>query len=83
MEEARSLLGGMRAAGYPPDIRIFNILLKGYAQSRGVDVISGLLESIRAEGLKPSATTYNTLINAYVNYGMLREVNFHLSAFTL
>lgn len=76
MPQACCLLQDMQAAGFRPDIRAYNILLKGCAQSpEEVARIPELLEGIRQAALEPSTATYNTLVDAYVNAGLLLRVS--------
>lgn len=71
LTEARQLLQDMRQQKIPLDIRVFNILLKGYSRRGGVSAVSGILQEMADAHLKPSAVTYNTLIDTYVRAGQL------------
>ncbi len=53
-KEARSLLEAMKAAGFDPDVRAFNILLKGCSLegSSGLDHVSAILEAMEAAGVQ-------------------------------
>lgn len=73
LTEARTLLKNMQQQNIPPDIRVFNILLKGYSRKGGVSAVPGILQEMTDAGLKPSAVTYNTLIDTYVRAGQLLE----------
>ena len=73
LTEARQLLQDMRQQNIPVDIRVFNILLKGYSRRGGVSAVSGILQELAEAGLKPSAVTYNTLIDTYGRAGQLAE----------
>ena len=80
LAQACSLLRDMQAAGFRPDIRAYNILLKGCAQCpEEVSRIPELLEEARLVGLEPSTATYNTLVDAYVNAGLLSRVSHQFS----
>ena len=74
MEEARGLLEDMRQAGFRPDVRAYNILLKGHARDRGVASLQELFEDIKRAGLSPSGATYNTMVDAYADAGLLPQV---------
>lgn len=74
VDEAEALLDEMREAGFSPDIRAYNIVLRGHAKAGAAARLPQLLAEIEAAGLTPTARTYNTLIDAYVNAGMLDQV---------
>ena len=63
----------MKQQHIPADIRVFNILLKGYSRRGGVAAVAGIMQEMADAGLKPSAVTYNTLIDTYVNAGQLPQ----------
>ena len=63
----------MKQQNIPPDIRVFNILLKGYSRRGGVSAIPGILQEMADACLKPSAVTYNTLIDTFVRAGQLSQ----------
>jgi len=73
LTEARQLLQDMKQRNIAPDIRVFNILLKGYSRRGGVSAVPGILQEMADAGLKPSAVTYNTLIDTYVTAGQLAQ----------
>ena len=73
LTEARALLKDMQQQSISPDVRVFNILLKGYSRKGGVSAVPGILQEMTDAGLKPSAVTYNTLIDTYVRAGQLLE----------
>ena len=73
LTEARQLLQDMKQRKIAPDIRVFNILLKGYSRRGGVSAVPGILQEMTDAGLKPSAVTYNTLIDTYVTAGQLAQ----------
>lgn len=73
LTEARALLQDMKQQNIPADIRVFNILLKGYSRRGGVAAVAGIMQEMSDAGLKPSAVTYNTLIDTYVNAGQLPQ----------
>ena len=53
LEEARSLLQAMKAAGFDPDVRAFNILLKGCSLegSSAMQQVPAILEAMEAAGM--------------------------------
>lgn len=63
----------MKQQNIPADIRVFNILLKGYSRRGGVAAVAGVMQEMADAGLKPSAVTYNTLIDTYVKAGELPQ----------
>ena len=74
-QEAEALLYELLARPFlQADVRVFNILLKGYAASGDLGRFDGVLADIRAAGLAPTAPTYNTIINTYVDAGRMEEV---------
>lgn len=73
LTEARALIQDMKQQSIPADIRVFNILLKGYSRRGGVAAVPGIMQEVAHAGLKPSAVTYNTLIDTYVNAGQLPQ----------
>ena len=73
LTEARQLLQDMKQRNIALDIRVFNILLKGYSRRGGVSAVPGVLQEMTDAGLKPSAVTYNTLIDTYVTAGQLAQ----------
>lgn len=73
LKEARALIQDMKQQNIHADIRVFNILLKGYSRRGGVAAVPGIMQEMANAGLKPSAVTYNTLIDTYVNAGQLPQ----------
>ncbi len=73
LTEARQLLQDMKQRNIALDIRVFNILLKGYSRRGGVSAVPSILQEMADAGLKPSAVTYNTLIDTYVTAGQLAQ----------
>ena len=55
LEEARSLLQAMKAAGFDPDVRAFNILLKGCSLegSSAMQHVPAILDAMQAAGARP------------------------------
>lgn len=47
--EARALLPTMRGAGMPPDLRAYNMLLKGASRGGDLPALDELLASLRSE----------------------------------
>ena len=74
MQEARRLLDEMREVGFRPDVRAYNMLLKGHARQNDIDSLGDVVEDIQDAGLRPDTTTYNTLVDAYVSAGLLNKV---------
>lgn len=73
LAEARALIQDMKQQSILADIRVFNILLKGYSRRGGVAAVPGIMQEMADAGLKPSAVTYNTLIDTYVNAAQLPQ----------
>ncbi|KAK9868727.1 hypothetical protein WJX84_006572 [Apatococcus fuscideae] len=75
LEEARGLLDTMAAAGHPPDVRAFNILLKGCSLegASGLDLMAAVLDTMEKAGVERSPVTQNTLVDAYVRAGRLED----------
>ena len=73
LAEARQLLQDMKQRNITLDIRVFNILLKGYSRRGGMSAVPGILQEMADADLKPSAVTYNTLIDTYVTAGQLAQ----------
>ena len=73
LSQARQLVHTMQQQDIPVDVRVFNILLKGYRQKGEVSAVPGVLQELALAGLKPSDVTYNTLIDTYVTAGQLRQ----------
>jgi pentatricopeptide repeat protein len=74
IEEARDLLERMHSGGFNPDVRSYNILLKGYARIGDTEGMQDLVMQMRGRGVEPSPTSYNTLVDAYVRKCDLSEV---------
>ena len=51
--EARGLLATMRGLGLPPDIRAYNMLMKGAARGGYLPALDDLMDALRAEVLIP------------------------------
>lgn len=66
MDEAQNLLADMRCAGFSPNVRCFNILLKGHAQCHDIPAMQETFAVLKAEGLQPTMVTYNTMLNGFV-----------------
>ena len=56
--EARGLLATMRGLGMPPDLRAYNMLLKGASRGGYLPALDDLMESLRSEVL-PSVSCHN------------------------
>lgn len=74
VSEAAELLRDMQQSGLRPDVRAYNVLLKGYANQRNVDAMQALMEDMRRLQITPSVVTVNTLIDAFVSEGRLEQV---------
>lgn len=66
LRDADRLLQGMAAAGCPPDVRAYNILLAGHSRAANPVAMGRLLQRMQSAGLAPSAVTWNTLVDGYV-----------------
>ena len=73
LTEARDLVKDMQQQNIPVDIRVFNILLKGYRRKGAVSAIPGVMQELAKAGLTPCPFTYNTLIDTYVSAGQLTQ----------
>lgn len=49
--EARGLLATMRGLGMPPDLRAYNMLMKGAARGGYLPALDDLMDALRAEVL--------------------------------
>ena len=45
----------------------FNILIKGFGYEQNLQRVDDVVNMMRNEGVLPTQSTYNTLVNAYVN----------------
>lgn len=66
LRDADRLLQRMAAAGCPPDVRAYNILLAGHSRAANPTAMGRLLQRMQGAGLAPSAVTWNTLVDGYV-----------------
>lgn len=71
LQQARQLLSDMAAQGLRPDVKAFNILLKGHSKVGDVQAIDSLLREMQQAGVEPSPATIGTVVNAYVQVGQL------------
>ncbi|EPS69249.1 hypothetical protein M569_05516, partial [Genlisea aurea] len=69
-DDARDLLGEMRARGIAPDAVTYTTLVDSYGRSGRFYEAIDCLEEMKSSGLRPSAATYNALINAYAQRGL-------------
>lgn len=74
VEEAEEVLRTMQASGMRPDVRAYNMLLKGYANARDLDSLQRIRDEMAAAQIQPSIVTCNTLIDAYVNNDHVEKV---------
>eukprot|EP00929_Paragymnodinium_shiwhaense_P036290 TRINITY_DN19467_c0_g1_i1.p1 TRINITY_DN19467_c0_g1~~TRINITY_DN19467_c0_g1_i1.p1 ORF type:complete len:834 (+),score=264.68 TRINITY_DN19467_c0_g1_i1:192-2693(+) len=71
MDRAMKLLKEMQDEGVADEVS-FNIIMKGYCGGGAdADKVSAVLKSMEEAGLKPTATTYNCLINADISAGRM------------
>jgi len=49
------------------DAVFFNILIKGFGFEKKLHKLDQVVTKMRKDGVKPTESTYNTLVNAYVN----------------
>ena len=61
LDEAHAVLQEMRAAGMRPDVRAFNVLLKGDARVGRVANLSALLEEMRHAQASPPSCHVRTM----------------------
>ena len=74
IEEATSILETMIDSGLRPDVRSYNILLKGLAGSKDLEGMQRLLDDMRARQVSASMVTYNIVVDAFAQEGRLEEV---------
>jgi pentatricopeptide repeat protein len=74
IEEATSILETMIDSGLRPDVRSYNILLKGLAGSKDLEGMQRLLDDMRARQVGASVVTYNIVVDAFAQEGRLEEV---------
>jgi hypothetical protein len=74
MDEATELLRSSRSAGFRPDVRAYNMLLKGHASARDLASMQAVVQEMAELQINPSIFTYNILLDAYVNNGDIEEV---------
>src|SRR4051812_20770023 len=76
------LMDEMRFAGAPPDVVTYNILLKFYAPPYPAELkeekIVETIKTMKVLGLKPNATTFNTIIQSYCQRGNLSRAQLYL-----
>lgn len=59
----------MPAWNAPPDALTYNVLIKMCARAGRKDLVARVLERILSSGLTPCATTFHSLVAAYVGFG--------------
>ena len=74
IEEASSILEGMQRSGLRPDVRAYNVLLKGLAGAKDMEAMQWLLEGMRSSQVSASVITYNIVVDAFAKEGRLAEV---------
>ena len=74
MEEAEDVLKIMLEANLAPDIRALNMLIKGYSGAGDLVSMERVTGRLFELEVKPSCSTYNTLIDAYASRGMMQKV---------
>lgn len=65
----RHLFDQMPAWNAPPDALTYNVLIKMCARAGRKDLVARVLERILSSGLTPCATTFHSLVAAYVGFG--------------
>ena len=80
IEEASSILKGMQRSGLKPDVRAYNVLLKGLAGAKDMEAMQWLLEDMRDSQVSASVITYNIVVDAFAKEGRLAEVRAQLHA---
>lgn len=72
MDEAEGIIDFVNKNLGNADVRMYNILLKGYASKGNMKKMLEVKERILQANLKPSSVTYNTMIHACIRSGNLR-----------
>uniref|UniRef100_J3NAL1 Pentacotripeptide-repeat region of PRORP domain-containing protein n=1 Tax=Oryza brachyantha TaxID=4533 RepID=J3NAL1_ORYBR len=65
----RHLFDQMPTWSAPPDALTYNVVIKMCARAGRKDLVARLLERILSSGLAPCATTFHSLVAAYVGFG--------------
>uniref|UniRef100_A0A0E0LTG0 Pentacotripeptide-repeat region of PRORP domain-containing protein n=1 Tax=Oryza punctata TaxID=4537 RepID=A0A0E0LTG0_ORYPU len=65
----RHLFDQMPTWNAPPDALTYNVLIKMCARAGRKDLVARVLERILSSGLTPCATTFHSLVAAYVGFG--------------
>lgn len=65
----RHLFDQMPAWNAPPDALTYNVLIKMCARAGRKDLVARVLHRILSSGLTPCATTFHSLVAAYVGFG--------------
>lgn len=78
VDEAAGLLRTMQGSGMRADVRAYNILLKGQANAHSLSAMQATMADMERLQVAPSVVTYNILIDAFVNEGLLEQVLLHL-----
>eukprot|EP00210_Caulerpa_lentillifera_P001473 g1413.t1 len=66
MREAEELIPIMRQKGLRPDVKFYNILIKGYCQMKTMKSALNCVELMKRDDIQPDIFTYNTLIHGFV-----------------
>lgn len=74
VDEAAELLRTMQKSGMRADVRAYNILLKGQANARSLSSMQATMSDMERMQVAPSVVTYNILIDAFANEGLLEQV---------
>ena len=74
VDEAAELLRTMQKSGMRADVRAYNILLKGQANARSLSSMQATMADMERLQVAPSVVTYNILIDAFANEGLLEQV---------
>ncbi|CAD7695569.1 unnamed protein product [Ostreobium quekettii] len=73
LEEAEKLITTMRVHGLRPDVKMYNIVLKGRCKIGNMDSAVQWLQMMEQADLQPTRVTYNTLVNGFVDNGQMAK----------
>ena len=69
-KDSVTILNRIKKTGEMPDVRAYNILLKGASRSRNpTNAVDQVLQLMAEDGIAPSSATYATIIDGYVRIG--------------
>lgn len=78
IEEAEAILSSLESIQRNPDVRTYNILIKGYAKIGDMKALHEIFGRIVKVGLKPSVATYNAVIASHMKKGQMKEAEDYL-----